>query len=308
LKIIIYPTTTKQHFQPTRTMTTKTTNRVKGHRRTYGDEDWILNDMILDKDFELIRQWMPKFTRKQLVFRQEKGGHTMLHLACDKKIPFDIVKGLVARGLDVNGKTTRGDSVLHGAVASNSTLEIIKYLLDSGADVNYCTVRMTALLHALVDKGKRDIALLLLDYGASPHRIDGTGAPPFFFAIKHDASIDVIRKFLQKGADLTGQQGNMSVLHLAALCGSSVEVVKLLLTWGADPKALDLEDGLTPLQFCLASRHQHLIPILTNPPPSKFAAKQIVTISQCAFCSTQASETHRYYFNVKVVIPFHIVV
>ncbi|XP_028411499.1 serine/threonine-protein kinase/endoribonuclease IRE1-like [Dendronephthya gigantea] len=79
---------------------------------------------------------------------KKTNGWTVLHSAVTEVL-LEMVKYLVDKGADVNGKMTNGWTVLQSAV-TESTLEIVKYLVDKGADVNGNMTNGWSVLHSAV--------------------------------------------------------------------------------------------------------------------------------------------------------------
>jgi len=74
------------------------------------------------------------------------SNKSLLHISCQNK-SFAITEILIQKGLDVNQKTSNGDTPLH--VAANSgrnNTDLCKLLVDSGADVNAANNRGKTVL------------------------------------------------------------------------------------------------------------------------------------------------------------------
>jgi ankyrin repeat protein len=88
---------------------------------------------------------------------------TWLHEAA-KYGRLEIVKGLIAKGFDVNaqGGLTGGTAI--NLAASGGHLEIVKYLIDHGATLDFADPAWNPLFAAIYG-GHTDIAKLLIDRG-----------------------------------------------------------------------------------------------------------------------------------------------
>lgn len=101
------------------------------------------------------------------------------------------------------------------------------------------------LLHVALVTGQDDLALLLVEQGASVTCSDGEGAMPVHLA----PSANVVRRLLAAGASAEARDAEgRTPLHLAR----SAEAVDVLLAAGADPTAKD-RWGNTPLVGAAAS-------------------------------------------------------
>jgi ankyrin repeat protein len=98
-------------------------------------------------------------------------------------------------------------------------------------------------LHDAVLYGHKDMAELLLAYGADVNAMDNTGSTPLCEA----ANKDVAELLLAHGADVNGRSNLWPPLHSAALHGHK-DVVELLLAHGVDVNVRD-KGGATPLHM-----------------------------------------------------------
>jgi ankyrin repeat protein len=154
----------------------------------------------------------------------------------------DAVKALLDAGANVNDTLSDGSSALVVA-AANAHWELASLLLDRGADPNLAGAGWTAL-HQAVRIRRPNIGF-------------GTPGPIPTGTVD---SIDVIRKMIAKGANVNarmsrngmkdGQRNRLNRLgatpFLLAAKNTDVEVMKLLVAAGADPK-IPTADGTTPL-------------------------------------------------------------
>jgi ankyrin repeat protein len=111
-------------------------------------------------------------------------------------------------------------------------------LLQGGADVNLKERRggATPLMHAAAH-GSLDTMRLLLDKGADVNARNTGGATALMWAVSEIAKV---RLLIDRGADVNvATSGGRTALMLAALGDGSAETVKLLLSKGANPRAVD---------------------------------------------------------------------
>jgi ankyrin repeat protein len=167
--------------------------------------------------------------------------------------------------------------------ARQGKLEAARTLLDGGADVNQTGADNTSPLLIAVVNGHYDIASLLLERGADPSVADANGRTPLYAAIDlrnvqwsqapapqlpQETHMAMIEQLLAAGADLetkiTGKvkhRGSFDMRwtdlkggtpFLRAAWNGDIEVMRLLLEKGADPKAVT-ETGETALLLLAGS-------------------------------------------------------
>lgn len=174
--------------------------------------------------------------RPELIYARNDIGETALSRAVGSLHPNQrLVKLLLERGAKVNIRLSTSETPLHLA-ASKGHVAIVRPLLDHGAEVNAQTRDGLTPLNLAVRFQHPEAAKLLASRGADVNVFDA-------------AALGQIRKLrhlfngkptLARAVDRFGQ----TPLHIAALW-DQVEAAKLLLAYGADPRATDLA-GRTP--------------------------------------------------------------
>jgi len=113
-------------------------------------------------------------------------------LAAARKSDIEGMKTLLAKGADVNAKTSYGVTALSFA-ADRGSLEIVKILLEHGADVNATdTFYHETILSRAASKGHVEIVRALLEKGAT-----GTDGA-LEWAIDQN-NVEVVKAILEKG-------------------------------------------------------------------------------------------------------------
>ena len=109
-------------------------------------------------------------------------------------------------------------------------------------------------LHSAISKGKKTVAVYLIDQGANINAKNKNGLPPLFQAL--DLGKTGIAKILiRKGANLNFRgYRRRTILHMAARSGNVV-IIKLLLEKGAEINAKDSK-GSTPIDLALLSANE----------------------------------------------------
>lgn len=182
----------------------------------------------------------------------------------------DIVKDLIDKGTDVNGKTKDDYTALMRAAQEGHT-EIVQLLLERGAHIEAklksgqnALITAVALGHArtvqaLLDKGADvdsqfsdgetalmvaskegydKVVQILLDYGANVNvpRQNGWTA---LMGAAYRGRAEIARLLLEKGADVNARDEASCTPLIAALVGSNLIAVPVLLEYGADANAVD---------------------------------------------------------------------
>ncbi|XP_035231051.1 ankyrin-3-like isoform X1 [Stegodyphus dumicola] len=156
----------------------------------------------------------------------------------------------------INDPITKGLRLLHYAAYQNDP-ELLHLLLELGADPNVMDEVGFTPLHICAEKGYTDLILMLIQYGARVRFTElnpndkAYGNPP-----RATAADEPLRLALRNGehdtANLLLEHGaNPSALYylgheINLVDPMDLESLELLLTYGADPNARDLQ-GLTPL-------------------------------------------------------------
>ena len=146
-----------------------------------------------------------------------------------------IVALLLASGLSV--AQTPGEAPLFLAIRKADTVAA-KRLLDQGVRADSKDSEGTPALMAATLYSSADLVKLLLDRGANPNVTNAVGATPLMWAIPDLAKVKAL---LEHGADVNAKSKNLgrTPLLVAASYPGSVEVLKLLLSKGADLHAKD---------------------------------------------------------------------
>ena len=196
-------------------------------------------------------------------------GNTMLWIASYGGHS-DIVSELLTYGADPNVQNAKGDSALIPA-CQKGFFTVVEMLLNAGAKLDAynknrdnpmlicCRCGQAKILELLlnsVNKAEQDV------YMITPANIDG-------FALMHASTeldklecIKVCHKF---GADLEFKTADdnkiiagATALHLACFYGR-INSVMVLVSLGADVKAITNVSGQTPLHIAIASGHEYVV-------------------------------------------------
>ena len=133
------------------------------------------------------------------------------------------------------------------AAGQGNTDEVKELLSSCMVDVNSRAFTAITPLHYAAFKGHKDVAQVLLEWGAEIN-VSGNGVKtPLHLAAKWGHRC-VVQFLIQNGADVNSTKGGgCTPLHTAAINGHK-EIVELLIENGADVNATD-NDGQTPLHW-----------------------------------------------------------
>jgi ankyrin repeat protein len=164
----------------------------------------------------------------------KKDENATLMMASDRG-DLSRVQQLLREGVDVNERTSNGETALHYAAQSKNVL-VVQALIQAGADVNVkMTGDVTPLMRSLdMAFGQPDIAFALIHAGADVNAADENGDTPLIIATT-ESSFEVFQSLLDRGANpnVRGLNGD-TALHYAAM-NAILDRAKLLLEHGADP-------------------------------------------------------------------------
>ena len=159
------------------------------------------------------------------------------------------LNGMLTAGANVNARDERGITPLMYAAWVGS-VDTMRRLLDGGADPNLVNNSgSTALMLSATDIAK---VRLLKERAANVNLASMRGRTALFLAAMSDRSADIVRLLISAGADIHVVDGmKMTALHAAAL-GNDTETVRLLVDAGLDVNARDFQ-GFTPLIFATSN-------------------------------------------------------
>jgi len=190
-------------------------------------------------------------------------GKTALMLAAGSARA-DLVRSLLGAGADVNAINARGGTALMYA-ATRGDPETVNVLLSHGAAVNARAENGWTAVTLASATGQAVIVRQLLEAGADANIADIYGWTPLMRAVDSDRT-EVVRVLLKDKSvrvNARDDQGEAALHHAAAV--GSLEIARLLLAHGADPRAKDAA-GRTPAAVAAEQGHARLADFLGHQP------------------------------------------
>ncbi|HEY8995463.1 MAG TPA: ankyrin repeat domain-containing protein [Lacunisphaera sp.] len=156
--------------------------------------------------------------------------------------------------------SSKGGWPLHQAILRNKT-EIALFLLECGASVDVADRTQRTPLHLAVERANVALVTTLLERHARPNERDATGWTPLHHAAAGN-KIAVARALLAGGADpkILSERGG-TPLHEAAASGGG-EMIRLLLEAGVDPQVVS-KGGVTALDIARQFKNEAAIEALS---------------------------------------------
>ena len=145
------------------------------------------------------------------------------------------IRNLLRQGADPSAAQPDGMTALHWS-ALNDQLDIVETLIFAGATLQPATrVGGYTPLHLASRAGNAEVVAALLDAGANPDILTGTGAASLHFAAEADV-VGVVNALVEHGADVNVRDGYSSrTPAMFAAARNAAAALQALLDAGADP-------------------------------------------------------------------------
>lgn len=176
---------------------------------------------------------------KTALHRALAGINTSATMA--KKVA-DITNLLIARKADINSKDDKGYTPFNHAINCwLNNFDVIKLMVKHGAEINKQDKKGNTILHNVVKKYKCDEDVIHL-----------AGLPKKDYKFEYS---NYIKLLLELNADSNAKNNKgETILHAAAHYSSNdSDIIKLLLSYGADPSITD-EQGKYPMDNATSSK------------------------------------------------------
>lgn len=205
----------------------------------------------------------------------DEDGVTPLHLKVAVG-DLEMVDFLLENGANVNSCDSDGYTPVQTAT-KNFDIQMVRLLVDKGANLfheapgSQSPLWMTCrtgvppfslgyIVMEEIDLKRRHAKslemakVLLLDCGADPCHVHACGLTPLHYVCEVGQSTEILKVMMEVASDLhvLGRDGQ-TALHSAAR-GGNLEMVRLLLDYGADPLSRT-KNGCTPLMLAAERNH-----------------------------------------------------
>ncbi|KAL8234928.1 hypothetical protein R6Q59_021028 [Mikania micrantha] len=164
-----------------------------------------------------------------------------------------LLQKLLERGLDPNESDNNGRTALHIA-ASQGNINCVLLLLDHGADPNSRDSEGNVPLWEAILGNHESVTTILKDNGATLFSGD---VGQFSCIAAEQNKLDTLKQIINHGGDITTPKTNGSTALHVAVCEGSIEMVKFLLTQGADIDKTD-DHGWTPRDLADQQGHHDI--------------------------------------------------
>nr|BAN20704.1 ankyrin 2,3/unc44 [Riptortus pedestris] len=194
---------------------------------------------VLKEDLSMIRTLTScgASVNYQCDFDTEFPGAAALHQAAAKGAPATI-KLLLELGAQVNLQDDFERTPLHWA-AWEGNLPGLQLLEEAGGDLDAEEAWGRTLLHLAANGGHTQVAEWLLDRGADPNSICNSQLNTPLHVAASGGHTDIMRLLLERGAILECPDIDDGTPLVSAIRHDQPEAVKLLLEYGANPRAID---------------------------------------------------------------------
>lgn len=163
----------------------------------------------------------------------------------------EIVKLLITKGIDINGRDNSGNTALMIA-AGTGRMDMVRLLIEKGADANVGGTGNAALNHA-VWAGKTEIVKFFIDRGADVNAKAADGRTLLMDAAS-GGHVDTLKFFIGKGLDVNAKTDDGWTALMLTVRRCNANAAKLLLDHGADVNARN-KDGQTALGMALKDEY-----------------------------------------------------
>lgn len=172
-------------------------------------------------------------------------GTSGVHMSSIYDFDLEMLELLIHNGVDVNMRTIAKVTAL-GLASRNDNLKGMQLLLNKGADVGAKNIDGDTPLHLAMYGGYKENIQLLLEHGADMYIRNENGISPLDSA--SCTNVVCMYTLIQYGVDFERRDGGRKTPFLNAVKHRNYKVVQLLMTVGADTSVRDMDHN-TAMHF-----------------------------------------------------------
>nr|CAB3221759.1 ankyrin repeat domain-containing protein 26 [Phallusia mammillata] len=232
--------------------------------------------------------------KKGDVNQLDKENRTPLHLACSNGKIDAIIMLAGQHGCNLNLCDNDKRSPLMILVQCQF-YNCMNVLLQKDADVNLSDINGNTALHLAASIPSSDLCISLIDYHADVHAKNKDGSTPLHLASSAAESENVIKTLLDDGAQINAKENNGKTPLMLAASRGHLEVVKDLLSQGADSSLRDAK-GWCADDYASMSGHHPISHVIVE-----HSVKQKKTPSRQSLQNVSTGSGSRLYEDIPAV-------
>ena len=164
------------------------------------------------------------------------NGENILMAALEKGADLEKIKYILSLGIDINEKSKDGEQAISKATYSNPNLDVLDFLVKNGADLSFKANFDSGvnLLFYAAHNENEEIIEYLIKKGLDINSPSRAGETPLLAAARNP-NINVFKKLIESGADINVKDNkDMDALGYAAAFNPNLQLIKFLLDKGFD--------------------------------------------------------------------------
>ncbi|GGI57237.1 ankyrin repeat domain-containing protein [Winogradskyella haliclonae] len=196
-------------------------------------------------------------------------GRNPLHAIAYNSDDLRTYKYFISKGVDINLQDEGGDSPFMNAANSNS-LEVVKFLSAYVNDINAKDKNGRSALAMAIDRNKVEVAKFLIENKADINTIDADGNTLMYYLLntyrsdKPETFNAKLALLIEAGLDVKKLQGKGKSLYHLAIEKNNIALLKEIESFKIDVNAKN-DDGLTPLHLAaMKAKNQDILKYLIS--------------------------------------------